>query len=365
MAVITLMLAGDVMTGRGIDQIMRHPSPPELHEDYVKSALDYVRLAEAANGPISRDVPSAYVWGDMPGALGPFRPDLRIVNLETAVTRSAQAWPKGINYRMHPGNIDCLTAARIDCCVLANNHVLDWREAGLIETLESLAAAGIETAGAGRNGEEAAAPAVLPIGGGGRVVIHAFACASSGVPKQWAATSKRPGVNFVDDVDSDDLERLPRSVTFDKRPGDIVICSIHWGPNWGYEIEARHRRAAHAFIEQGADIVHGHSSHHPKAIEMYQGRPILYGCGDFLNDYEGIGPRDQYRSDLALAYLPALDLETGRLKTLDMVPLRIRKFRLDRAPADDTRFLAQDFDRECRRFGLSVRAGSDGTLSVR
>ena len=119
MAAITLMLAGDVMAGRGIDQIMRYSSSPELHENYVKSALDYVRLAEAANGPIPRDVPAAYVWGDMPGALGPFRPDMCIVNLETAVTRSAQAWPKGINYRIHPGNIDCLTAARIDCCVLA------------------------------------------------------------------------------------------------------------------------------------------------------------------------------------------------------------------------------------------------------
>jgi poly-gamma-glutamate capsule biosynthesis protein CapA/YwtB (metallophosphatase superfamily) len=191
------MLCGDVMTGRGIDQILPHPSPPVLYEDYVKSALGYVGLAEVANGPIERPVDPSYVWGDLQGVLRHRPPDLRIVNLETAVTRSDRYWPKGINYRMHPGNVPCLTAAGIDCCVLANNHVLDWGEDGLLETLNALRAAGMATTGAGRNAEEAWAPAVFPVAGGGRALVYAVGCPSSGVPMEWAAGRDRPGVSFL------------------------------------------------------------------------------------------------------------------------------------------------------------------------
>src|SRR4030065_1052838 len=122
---MTLFLCGDVMTGRGIDQVLPHPGDPALHEGYATSALDYVALAERANGPISRPVEFAYIWGDALAEWARIAPDLRIVNLETAVT-TRDAWQrgKGIHYRMHPANTPCLTAARIDCCGLANNHVL-------------------------------------------------------------------------------------------------------------------------------------------------------------------------------------------------------------------------------------------------
>ena len=123
---VSLVLCGDVMTGRGIDQVLPHPSDPRLYESVLTSAIGYVRLAEAANGPIRLPVPIAYVCGDALDAVDKRRPDVWIVNLETAVTRADDPWPKAINYRMNPDNLPCLTAAGIDCCVLANNHVLDW-----------------------------------------------------------------------------------------------------------------------------------------------------------------------------------------------------------------------------------------------
>lgn len=126
---ITLFLCGDVMTGRGIDQILPHPSQPQLYEPYVRSAHEYVALAEQVNGPIPRPVDAAYVWGAALLEFDRRRPDVRIVNLETAITTSEDREAKGINYRMHPANIACLTAAGIDCCTLANNHVLDLRRA--------------------------------------------------------------------------------------------------------------------------------------------------------------------------------------------------------------------------------------------
>src|SRR5512139_1411087 len=124
---LTLSLAGDVMTGRGIDQIQAHPCDPALYESLVRDARDYVRLAEAVNGPVPAPVAPAYIWGEALAAIDRRQPDLRLVNLETAITTADQPWPgKGVHYRMHPANIGCLQAARIDCCALANNHVLDW-----------------------------------------------------------------------------------------------------------------------------------------------------------------------------------------------------------------------------------------------
>jgi poly-gamma-glutamate synthesis protein (capsule biosynthesis protein) len=169
---IQLFLAGDVMTGRGIDQVLPFSVDPNLHEPWVKDARRYVALAEEVNGPIPRlAAPAAfsYVWGDILAELDRVRPAARIVNLETAVTTSDDHWPgKGIHYRMHPGNAPVLTAAGIDCCVLANNHVLDWGYAGLEETLSTLRGARLRTAGAGRDLEEARGPAVLETGPGHR-----------------------------------------------------------------------------------------------------------------------------------------------------------------------------------------------------
>jgi len=128
---LRLLLAGDVMTGRGIDQVLAHPGDPRLHEAWVHDAREYVRIAERASGPVPAPVPPAYPWGDALAEMEAARPDLRIVNLETAITTADDAWPgKGIHYRMHPANVGCLTAAGIDACSLANNHVLDWGRAG-------------------------------------------------------------------------------------------------------------------------------------------------------------------------------------------------------------------------------------------
>lgn len=105
---ITLFLCGDVMTGRGVDQVLPHPSDPRLFEPYMKSALDYVALAEQAHGRFRKPVEFAYIWGDALSEFERVAPDVRIINLETAVTRSGDHWRgKGIHYRMHPDNLSC------------------------------------------------------------------------------------------------------------------------------------------------------------------------------------------------------------------------------------------------------------------
>lgn len=368
MATITLFLCGDVMTGRGIDQVLLHPSDPRIHESLLKSALDYVELAEARSGPIPKPVDFAYVWGEALAELARVAPDVRIINLETAVTASDQYWPdKGIHYRMHPANVACLTAARIDCCVLANNHVLDWGYGGLGETLETLHRAGITTAGAGRNVIQAAAPGLIEVGDRGRVAVFALGSETSGIPSEWAASPDTPGVNLLRDSPDDAIGDIARQVGAmkHKHPGTIVVTSLHWGENWGYRVPRSQRALAHRLIEEaGVHVVHGHSSHHPKPIEVYRGRPILYGCGDLLTDYEGIGGYEAYRAELGLMYFPTFDVPTGQLVRFTMTPSRVERFRVTRASSEEARWLCDVLNREGSVFGTRVQLNEDQTLTL-
>jgi poly-gamma-glutamate capsule biosynthesis protein CapA/YwtB (metallophosphatase superfamily) len=249
---VRILLCGDVMAGRGIDQILPQPCDPILHETYATSAMHYVRVAEEANGPIQRQVGPSYVWGAALDELNRTPVDVRIVNLETSITRSTTFAPKGINYRMSPENAGCLAAAGIDCCVLANNHVLDWGRAGLLDTLDSLDKLGISSAGAGRNRAEASVPAILDTGRGVRVLVFAFASVTSGVPGGWAATQESAGVNLLTDFSDTGIGRIAERLTRARRPGDVIIVSVHWGSNWGYEVPEEQTRFAHALLERGS-----------------------------------------------------------------------------------------------------------------
>ncbi len=361
---IRLFLCGDVMTGRGIDQVLPHPCSPVLHENYVESAKDYVDLAETANGPIPLGVAPSYVWGAALGEMDRTRPDVRIINLETSITHSDDYVLKGINYRMSPDNADCLEAAAIGCCVLGNNHVLDWGRRGLLDTLATLQHLDIKTAGAGRNLGEASAPAALDIADKGRVLVFSFACETSGTPRDWAAKGDAPGVNFLPEISEAAAARVADEIARKRGSGDVIVVSVHWGPNWGYNIPNSQRSFAHALIDRaGVSVIHGHSSHHAKAIEVYRDRLILYGCGDFLNDYEGITGYEEYRDDLVLMYFADIE-PAGALLALELVPLQIRKFQLVRPSPQDVRWMQQTLDRESQKLGASVELRPGGHLAL-
>ncbi|WP_214410473.1 CapA family protein [Sphaerisporangium fuscum] len=365
---VTLFLCGDVMLGRGVDQILPHPGDPELREFHIRDARAYVRLAEEVNGPIHRPVDFTWPWGDALAALDAAAPDVRVVNLETAITRSDDFVPgKPVHYRMNPDNLQALTAAHPDACVLANNHMLDFGPQGLIETLDSLAAAGLRGVGAGRDVGEAWRPLAVPLAGR-RMLIFSIGMPSSGVPPEWAATRHRPGVAFVPEPSAAEAAEAAEVASFVravKRPGDVAVVSVHWGSNWGYEVSREQVRFAHALVDGGVDLVHGHSSHHPRPMEVYRGKLVMYGCGDFIDDYEGIQGYERYRDDLRLMYFAALDPETGDLTELTMTPMRARRMRLRHASADDSRWLQAVLDRISAPFGARVALEPGGTLTLR
>lgn len=361
--VVTLFLCGDVMLGRGVDQILAHPGDPALREGYVADAREYVRLAESASGPIPAPVAPSWPWGEALRVLEEAAPDARIVNLETSVTRrDAFAYGKEIHYRMHPANLPALAAARPDVCVLANNHMLDFGRPGLTETLDSLACAGLRAVGAGQNADEAYAPAAVHLADGGRVLVFALGARCSGIPPDWAATADLPGIAYVPDLSVTTADAVVRHVQRAKRPGDVAVVSVHWGSNWGYRIPRDQLRFARALVDGGVDVVHGHSSHHPRRVEVYRERLILHGCGDFIDDYEGIAGYEEYRDDLRLAHLVSVAADTGRLTGLRMVPLRARRMRLEPAPEEDRAWLRATLDRISD--GVRITLAPDGTLTL-
>jgi poly-gamma-glutamate synthesis protein (capsule biosynthesis protein) len=359
----TVLLGGDVMLGRGVDQVLPHPGVPELREPWVRDARRYVELAEWAHGSVPRPCGYDWVWGEVPGLLNELGPEVRLVNLETAITADGCFAPgKGIHYRMQPGNLPALTAFAPDVCALSNNHALDFGIGGLMDTLDALAGVGIRAVGAGADLAAAQQPAAVPLPDGRRVLIASVSTRSSGVPPDWAAATGRPGVWRLDHPSVRHADEIAAHLAAHRRDGELAIVSVHWGSNWGYGIGLSEQQFAHRLIDAGIDIVHGHSAHHPRPIEIYRGRPILYGCGDVIDDYEGIGGHESYRPDLRLLYLVTLDPVGPAL--LRMLPLRIRRMRLERPGRSDTQWLRARLADISHRFGTRVEIAPDDLLTA-
>ena len=350
-----IFLTGDVMTGRAIDQLLPHPGDPALRESVVSDARTYISLAERVNGPIAAPVDFAWPWGEALDIADQFAPDVRLLNLETSITARGEFAPgKAVHYRMHPDNIGCVAAIRPNVCALANNHILDFGYQGLTDTLRVLANSEIASAGAGLDAASAECPAIVD-----GVVIAACGMGSSGIPRGWAATGQRPGVAYAPDMSDGTADKIAERALRSKRPGDVAVVSVHWGSNWGYDVDDAQVRFAHRLIDAGIDLVHGHSSHHPRPIEVYRGKLILYGCGDTIDDYEGISGYESFRHDLRLLYFAYPDE-----CTLRMVPMRARRMRLEHAPRADAEWLRAGLAEMSRRFGTGVERVADDVLQV-
>ena len=364
-----IFLCGDVMTGRGIDQVLPHPCDPRLHESHMELATGYVRLAEQANGPIPTPVDFPYIWGAALHELKHTRPDARIINLENAALRAATTMSPKASTKQQATSSRTLAAWPLRGLTAACSATITFLIGGVPESArhpETLERLRIKTAGAGRNAAQASAPAILEVTDAGRVLVFSFASAASGTPRDWAATHDAAGVNLLLAALSEaTVAAITDQVTAVRRANDAVVISLHWGPNWSYDFPEKQRWFAHQLIDRAdVSIVHGHSSHHAKAIEVYKNWLILYGCGDFLNDYEGIKGYGEFRGDLALMYIADLGPRSLDLVPHELVPLQIRRLQLIRAASEDVNWLHQTLDRESRQFGTRVRIATEGRLAL-
>ena len=303
-----LLVVGDVMLGRLVNQVLQH-EPPE------------------------------YPWGD---TLAMFHAaDFRLCNLECVMADRGRPWsvtPKLFHFRSDAKNVAVLKAAHIDCVSLANNHTLDFEDAALLEMLQVLDDAGIGHAGAGRDWAEGARPAISMVQGQ-RIGVIALTDNEPG----WEAEARKPGIFYVPiDVHDRRADTLLEMIRQTKEAVDVLIASVHWGPNWGYRPPAAHPPFARALIEAGADIIVGHSGHVFRGIEFYRGRPVIYCAGDFIDDYavDEVERNDQ-------SFLFVLELDGGQVRGLRLYPTVIRDFQARRARRGEAEAIAAKMQRLC------------------
>lgn len=320
--IFKLNFVGDVMLGRLIDQ---------LFPTHVQEPIEAAHIANfVRRNPELKSYSFQSPWGNARPLF--LSSDLNLINLETSATTFSGKWPdKVFNYRMHPDNIASLKDAKIDYASCANNHSLDFCEAGLFETVKALKSAGIAFAGAGETREEATRPAVLelprkaeePSSTAKSHEIHVYS--ASDHPHDWGRV---PSFHLID-YSHETRSRLKSLLDSTNRPSHALkIFSVHWGPNYSWQPSSNIRSLAHFLVDEcGVNIIHGHSSHHVQGVEVYKHALIIYGCGDFVDDYAIDG---EYRNDLSAIWrVHVEETEDGKKlhpKMLEVFPTRIKRF---------------------------------------
>jgi poly-gamma-glutamate capsule biosynthesis protein CapA/YwtB (metallophosphatase superfamily) len=277
-----------------------------------------------------------FVWGDTLRFF--LNSDVNIVNLETSITTNTEKDPKEFNYQMHPDNVRALQEARIHYCSLANNHTLDFKEKGMFDTMKHLDDAGIAWAGVGKNAGEAYRPAFLRIKGV-NIALYSF----SDHYQRWAAGPTKPGINYLDpdEMTDADINKLKDDIAARRREFqrkddhlDMVVLSYHWGSNYCWRPPKSFQTFAHRAIDEcGVNLIHGHSSHHIQGVEVFKGVPIIYGCGDFVDDY---AVDRAYRNNLGFLFRLKWDSRRSKWTDFHMIPTKIEFFSVstDMTPSD-------------------------------
>ncbi len=305
---LVLGLAGDTMLGRLVDGVIEEKG-------------------------------DLYPWGDMLSILRSTH--LNLVNLETTLTHSDKKTLKTFNFRASPDRVKSLLEARIKICNLANNHILDFGIEGMRETMAALEQAGIAYVGAGASSEQARAPVILDLGG---MTLGVLGCTDN--EPLWDAESTRPGIYFVSVLEPEELESRVKELA---SKVDLLILSIHWGPNMRRAPPQSFVRFAHRLVEAGVDIFHGHSAHIPQGIEVYRQGIIFYDNGDFVDDYR-VTP--ELRNDQSFVALVRVG-STG-LRSVQLIPTLISEMQVNRASGRDYREIVDRIKRLSAVLGTEV-----------
>jgi poly-gamma-glutamate capsule biosynthesis protein CapA/YwtB (metallophosphatase superfamily) len=316
---LTLALTGDVMLGRLVNETLKTMQPQE-------------------------------VWGDVLPHL--LEADLRIVNLECALTGHPNPWARSwkmFHFRADPNAVRVLLAAHIDACALANNHILDYEERGLHDTLRTLNKAGIRHAGAGSNAIDAAALALLDVAGPPPCRVALISCTDN--EPDFAAGAEHPGTNYLQvSLEEEALMRIANSIAEARAQGaELVVLSNHWGANFVERPSREFRSFARRVIELGADIYHGHSAHILQGIEIYRGKPILYDTGNFIDDY-AVHP--QLRNDRSCLF--KLMFEHNRLCRIELLPVSLSMARVVLAQGEEFDAISERMEMLCEELGTRL-----------
>ncbi|GLE05594.1 hypothetical protein PINS_up014626 [Pythium insidiosum] len=391
-----LLHGGDSMLGRAVQLTFPNQAVDEERLSDTTTALNYLSLAlhrsrdalldGAALARIREaNVDGSYLWGDFFEQLEIVPPpDARILNLETAVTETVSNKDvpnKGINYHFHVKNIP-LAFRRFAAVTLqgasgglemarhlvpyvvsmANNHAMDFgRRAFDRETLpaRSMFPGDSHLIGIGetlRQARQSVAHVSVP-GCQRGITVVAVTAECAGTPYDWNATSNRSGMICLPAITSPsaidacvhmlkelfEANRILSPVER-TRDDDLLVLSIHWGPNWAFrytddlDYQRCRQLLAHRIVRDlGVDLIYGHSSHHIRGLELFDGKLIIYGAGDLVNDYEGFeNPGDDAYCKLGALFVVDLDVDTANCRALRLVPTTMFELRLRRVSNSPT-----------------------------
>ncbi|WP_255193676.1 CapA family protein [Natronobeatus ordinarius] len=328
---LRLGLTGDVMLGRLVD---------ERHRNRSVGA----------------------VWGDLREHLRSL--DALAINLECALSTRGQPWTlthRPFHFRADPDwAVPALEDVDVSFAALANNHVLDFEEPALYDTLSELEDAGIAHTGAGRDETEAFEPATITVGDL-RVTFVSF---TDNTP-EYAAAGDEPGTAFLPIEDDEEAAReRAREALLAARDerSDLLVASLHWGPNMVEEPAPAHRRFARFLVEEGVDLIHGHSAHVFQGIEVIDGVPVCYDCGDFVDDY-AIDRR--LHNDRSFLFEARLEPDTGEIGELRLFPTRIDNCAVYRATEPAASWSRDRMRERSEPFGTSFeRDGEELVLEL-
>ncbi len=326
---------------------------------FTLALMGDVMLGRLVNDRL-KDMQSEEVWGDVLPHLA--QADLRIVNLECALTSHLRPWTRSekmFHFRADPEAVRVLQAAHIDGCALANNHILDYEEQGLRDTLRTLDANGIHHAGAGADDKEAAAPAMLDaviFEKGGTSPCRVALLSYTDNEPDFAATTKHPGTNYLEiSLDETTLARIASDIAQARAQGaDLLVFSNHWGANFVERPSEEFRSFARRVIELGADIYHGHSAHICQGIEIYQGKPVLYDTGNFIDDY-AVHPL--LRNDRSCLF--KVMFEHGKLYRIELLPVTMSVAHVALARGREFDAICAHMEMLCAEFGTRLMRQND------
>lgn len=286
----------------------------------------------------------AYPWGSVAPLL--HANDLNLINLETTLSSPGTPIPKVFNFRSDPQNVQTLIEGNINVVNLANNHSLDFGPKGLLETLDTLKRANIGSVGAGRNLTEAQQPFIIKKKG----IKIGFIGFTDNEPT-WLAGAEKPGTNYIR---VGDIQAIKEQISRVRSRVDLLIASIHWGPNMREKPTDEFVSFAHTLIDAGIDIIHGHSAHVFQGIEVYQDKLIMYDTGDFVDDYK-VDPK--LRNDLS--FLFQIEVDRSGLKALQLIPVKIDNMQVNLAADEEYSWALERMKKLSAEFGTIIK--SNGT----
>jgi len=303
---------------------VKRPVPRDQSRPVRLVAVGDILLADAAQDVLDRagyDYPFRYLRGSMP------EHDLLLGNLEGPITEQAVPISTGKAF-VYKARVQAATALRdfgFDVLDLANNHTLDYRLAGMLDTQAALEAAGIGYFGSGRNLGEAIQAKVIEVAGL-RVGFLGFMQHWSGYVSDYPfyAAEDSPGVPMASRrIMVSAIERIREQV-------DTLVVSMHWGRNYS-DVRDNQVRLGRLAVDLGADIVIGHNSHNLQGMEVYRGVPILYSLGNFT--FGTNGHFDQLKDPLwHHGWIADVRFERGRATQVDLTPIAINNAVVDFQP---------------------------------